>query len=672
MKRASDPHAVLSAPRGRLARLALQLSRDKADTLLLLGATLLVLAPHAGHLPLWVSALCATTLGWRALITFRGTRMPPSYVLLPLALAAMGGVYLTFKTILGREAGVAMAVMLLAFKMLEMHARRDLFVVIFLSFFLLLTNFFYSQSIGTGAMMVLALIALLTAQLSFQYTGAVPPLRTRALLGTRIVAMGAPLAIAIFLLFPRIQGPLWGMPGDAGSGRTGLSNSMAPGNISNLAQSTEVAFRARFNGPPPAQGQLYWRGIVLDDFDGRSWTQAFRGWISKQHTGLKKNGGPVNYQVTLEPHNERWLFALDMVDGARQGGAELTREFELRTATRVTQRLRYDATSYLDYELDDGAQAPFSERHRSLPRGFNPRAMQAGLDLQREPDPAKRVRMVLDKFRNEPFSYTLQPPLLGQHTVDEFLYSTRAGFCEHYASAFVFLMRAADVPARVVTGYQGGELNPVDQFMVVRQSDAHAWAEVWLAGRGWVRVDPTAAVAPERVQRNLAQALPPEPTFANLISIELTENAWLSTIRFRLSAINNGWNQWVLNYDGERRTNFLSGLAEALGNWRTLAGALLICCLIVVARVLQQRRGQDPIDTLYSALCQQMSQLGLARAADEGPNAFARRVDASALPPDRKHAVLQFLQHYSAHKYGAREPDPALAATLKRLLNQSQ
>jgi len=670
--------AAPAAVRGRLARLAMQMSRDKADTLLLLAATVLVLAPHAAHLPAWISALCASTLAWRAAITFRGKRMPPSFVLLPLAMAAMGGVFLAYKTLLGREAGVAMAVLLVAFKMLEMHARRDLFVVIFLCFFLLLTNFFYSQSIGMGLMMVAAIIALLTAQLSFHYTGAVPPLGRRLLLGAKILGIAAPLALVLFVLFPRIQGPLWGMPRDAASGRTGLSNSMAPGNISNLAQSDEVAFRVRFRGRVPGQPQLYWRAIVMGDFDGRTWSQAQRGqWRAPRDERVSLNGAPVQYQVTLEAHSARWLFALDLpgsIPALGNNEAGLTGDFELRAFNPIDQRVRYDLGSHLSYRLDGGAELPDGERWRALPAGFNPQAMQAGLALRSEPDPAARVNQVLAWFRNDGFSYTLEPPLLGTNSVDDFLYRTKAGFCEHYASAFVFLMRAADVPARVLTGYQGGEINPIDNFMVVRQSDAHAWAEVWLGKRGWVRVDPTAAVSPDRIERNLARALPPDATFnlaqlGNLIDID--SQSWLGQLRFRLGAVNNAWNQWVLNYDPQRRRGFLDALAEGFLNGRTLAALAAVCCLIIIARALRSRRQKDSVDALYSALCQQLGRLGMARAGDEGPNAYALRIARTALAPARKEAILRFLQLYSAHKYGAQRADPALLPTLKSLFNSS-
>ena len=663
---------MAAAPQGRLARLRMQLSRDKADTLLLLAAASLVLAPHAGHLPLWVSAMCGCTLLWRALITLRGTRMPPALLLLPLAIGAMGGVFISYKTLLGREAGVAMAVLLVAFKMLEMHAKRDLFVVVFLCFFLVLTNFFYSQSIGTGILMVLSIIALLSAQLSFQYTGTVPPLGQRVLLGAKILGIAAPLALAMFFLFPRIQGPLWGMPGDANSGKTGLSNSMSPGNISSLAQSEEIAFRVRFQGAPPSQPQLYWRALVLGDFDGRTWSMG-RASVARQTPDVK--GKPIYYQVTQEPSNQRWLFALDVPNAAPDmfdNFARITGAYEVRAARPIHERIRYELSSQLDYRID-AAALPERERERwvALPRGYNPRAMQAGLDLQRELDPAARARNVLATFRREAFSYTLEPPELGADSVDEFLYTTRAGFCEHYASAFVFLMRAADVPARVVTGYQGGELNPVDGYMSVRQSDAHAWAEIWIAERGWVRIDPTAAVSPDRVQRNLARALPPEGVFGNLIKLGMETNSWLAQLRFQLGAINNGWNQWVLNYDPQRQKSLMGSLTEALADWRKLLALAALVALGFVARALRLRREKDPVDTLYSALCHRMGQLGMARGADEGPNAYARRLAAMGLAPARTDALLRFLSLYSAYKYGAKAPDRDLVPTLKRLLKSS-
>ncbi len=652
------------------------LSRDKADTLMLLFAALLVLIPHAAHLPPWISLLCMVTLLWRGVVTFRGTRMPPAWLLLPVSLAAMGGVFASFHTLLGRDAGVAMLVLLVAFKMLEMHARRDLFVVIFLCFFLVLTNFFYSQGIGTALLMIASIVALLSAQVSFQFTGAVPPLRTRVRIGATTLALAAPLAALMFVVFPRIQGPLWGMPGDAAGGRTGLSDSMAPGNLARLAQSDEVAFRVRFLDPVPAQPQLYWRGVVLGDFDGRTWTQLrrTRGQAAARNVSIKVAGRRVRHEVTLEPSSNRWLFVLDVPEQVPQvpgNPARVTPELELSASYPIDARVRYLAASFPTYTLDALAWLDERERWLQLPAAFNPLALAAGQALQREADPAARVRAVLRQFADLGFSYTFEPPPLGHDSVDQFMYATRAGFCEHYSSAFVFLMRAAGVPARVVTGYQGGEINPVDGYLTVRQSDAHAWAEVWLAGRGWVRIDPTAAVAPARIQRSGVRAQARQdpfglPRLASLIDFG-DGKGLLAQLRYRIGALNNGWNQWVLNYTPERQRGVLDALGQALGRWSVAAAIGAVLALLYLGFTLRRRAEKDPVDALYSALCQQLARAGLARRPDEGPNAYAERLSHSKLPTPVMGAAARFLQLYSSYKYAAAAPDARRAATVKQL-----
>lgn len=663
-----------------MKRFAAALPRDKADTLLLLASTVLVLAPHAAHLPPWVTLMCGATLAWRAAITLRGRRMPSSLLLLPLAAAAMAGVMREYHTLLGRDAGVAMLVLLVAFKTLEMHARRDLFVVVFLCFFLVLTNFFYSQSIGTALVMLVTVLALITTQISFQFTGAVPPLRTRLSMGLRVLGLAAPLALLLFVGFPRVQGPLWGMPGDTGSGHGGLSDKMAPGLLSHLAQSEDTAFRVRFDGPPPPQTELYWRGPVLGAFDGETWTRV-RSPVrfgERLPLSLSLRGRPVRYEVTLEPSNARWLFALEMADQVPQMAgnvALVTRQFELTSAYPVQQRVRYALSSYTQFTL----QAPRLDNEPQwllLPPGRNPRALAEGRALAGEPDPGKRVAAVLRRFARENFVYTLEPPLLpGPHSIDDFLYNTRAGFCEHYAGAFVFLMRAAGVPARVVTGYQGGDMNPIDGYLTVRQSDAHAWAEVWLAGRGWVRVDPTAAVAPERVRRGLARALPPPAPFGieglgRLMQLETGSGTWFAQARYAMSALNNGWNQWVLNYTPERQRGVMAKVQDRMFDWRTAAAVAVLCAGIFFVQVLRRRSRLHPVDALYSALCKRLAQLGLPRAIDEGPHAFAARVAASGLAPERQAAATEFLHRYSAFRYARNTHDANLVPILKRLLSQ--
>jgi transglutaminase-like putative cysteine protease len=659
------------------------MSRDKQDTLLLLASTVLVLLPHTAHLPLWVTLLCGATLVWRGALTLLGRRMPANLVLVPLAVAAMAGVLQTYHTLLGRDAGVAMLVLLVAFKMLEMHARRDLFVVVFLCFFLVLTNFFYSQSIATALLMLVSIAALLTTQLSFQLTGAVPPLRTRLLMGAKILALAVPLAALGFVLFPRVEGPLWGLPDDAHGARTGISDSMAPGQFSNLAQSDEPAFRVKFDGAPPAQTELYWRGPVLGAYDGRTWTRViprhYPGRRAPQPLSISVRGQAQHYQVTMEPSNTRWLFALEMPQALPQlpgGAASVSSEFEIQASSAVNQRIRYDLASYVDFSLQASETLDNAYQWLLLPYGRNPKALAAGQRLRRDyANPAQRVQAVLNQFSKGGYSYTLEPPLLGSDAVDEFLYTTRAGFCEHYAGAFVFLMRAAGVPARVVTGYQGGELNPIDGYLTVRQSDAHAWSEVWLPKLGWVRIDPTAAVSPERVRRSLARALPaPAPFgFEGLGRLMQPDpDSILARVRYAIGAANNGWNQWVLNYTPQRQHALMESLQDKVFSWRSAALFAAACAVLLLAGKLSRQRRSDPVDRLYSALCHRLGQLGLPRAPDEGPTAYAARIAAAGLAPDPKAAAAEFLRRYSAWRY-ARPTQPhgaGLPTILKELLSR--
>ena len=661
-----------------LTRAAANLTRDKADALLLLLGALMVLVPHFGHLPPWISGVCLATLLWRALITIRGTRMPPILLLLPIALGAMAGIYASFHTLLGRDAGVAMLVLLVAFKMLEMHARRDVFVVVFLCLFLVLANFFYSQGIPTAIMMVASVIVLLTALMSFQFTGTQPPLRQRLRSAATMFALAAPAAIVLFLVFPRIQGPLWGMPSDAAAGRTGLSDEMSPGNIASLAQSGEVAFRVRFNEKAPARRQLYWRAHVLGNFDGRTWSRQ-RRFGSVDTPSARLRGNPVAYELTLEPGNGRRILALDLTPHApemRGNPVRISPEGELTATYPVYERIRYSALSYPNYVLGVEGGMRDTARWLQLPDGGNPRAREWAARLSQLPA-GERVNHVLRTFREQPFSYTLEPPLLGRDTMDEFLFATRAGFCEHYAGAFVFLMRASGVPARVVTGYQGGERNPVDGYLTVRQSDAHAWAEVWMDTRGWVRVDPTAAVAPERVQRGIAAALPPPAPFGieglgPLLDMN-NESSLLAQLRFRFAAINNGWNQWVLNYTPERQRGFMENLSTSFGNLRSLAALAAVLLLLYVARELRRRRSIDRGDALYFDLTRQLARRGFPRLPHEGPTAYAARLrDSAGDKLGNIDAIVRFLSLYSAYKYGPDGRNAAQVATMKRTLNESR
>lgn len=691
-----------SAPLFRTSRKYMQtLPRDKSDTLLLLSACAMVLAPHFLHLSWWTSLICGGMLLWRTWITLRGQRLPPLWLLLPLAALTMAAVYVEYRTLLGRDAGVAMLALLLTFKLLEMRARRDLFVVLLLSFFLLLTGFFYSQTILSLLWMMATLLLILTAQLSFQYTGIVPPLKQRLRLGAMILAMALPLTLILFLLFPRIQGPLWGLPGDAHGGRTGLSDSMAPGNIAQLALSDDIAFRVNFIDAPPAPAKLYWRGAVLNDFDGRTWTQGRVGYTAVDtappiQTVTSPNQSPsrvttVRQQITMEANGQRWLFALETPESAPILEAipvRMTTDHQIRAARAINERIRYDVISNLKPAPSDPISTSGMRQALALPNDFNPRTREFAADLRKKwPDDSALVNAVLSFFRHEKFSYTLEPPLLGKDSVDDFLFSSRAGFCEHYASSFVVLMRAAGIPARVVTGYQGGEINPVDGMMTVRQSDAHAWAEVWLPPRGWVRVDPTAAVAPERIETQLSNLLP-RSFFGNLLGAAPGQANWWSglnhsaaLLRANWEALGNGWSQWVLNYTPARQMGLMRWLGFDELDWRSLIILMLTIGTVAAGSVtlplLLARHKSKPLDTIYASLCAQLARRGIARNKHEGPETYGRRLCASDSPlsPSAKIAVKRFMALYEALQYGAdygpdNKPPALLMTQLKLLLSQ--
>jgi len=659
------------------------MSRDKADILLLLASCTLVLLPHISHLPLWVSPACAALLAWRGWITFRGNRMPPRWLLLPIAMMAMGGVYLTYRTFFGREAGVTMLTLLLALKLLEMHAKRDLFVALFLSFFLILSGFFYSQSIGTAVLTIVAVVAILTTQLSFQYTGAVPPLKQRLRFGATILMLAAPVTLVLFLLFPRIQGPLWGLPSDAATGRSGLSDTMEPGKIQSLALLDEVAFRVKFIDPAPGQPQLYWRGPVLGAFDGKKWSPVRQSRQVSVPTTVNVRGAPRRYQVTLEPHGKPWVFTLDLpkaLPNLDQNPTRMTRDMQVLANAPINDRVRYEAASHVDYDLNPNESPLILGQSLALPEGYNPRALAFASELRsKSANNGDVITAVLQHFRRENFRYTLQPPPLGPNSVDDFLFQTRAGFCEHYSEAFVVLMRAAGIPARVVTGYQGGEMNPADGYLVVRQYDAHAWAEVWLENRGWVRVDPTAAVAPNRVEMNMASVMP-RRYLGGLITMDGAGNpllAQLQKLRQNWDAITNAWNQWVLNYTPQQQRNFLQSLGFEDVDWQTMTALMFVfgavAVAVVVLPLLLHERKRDPIDAVYDAFCKRFAKRGLPRAIHEGPRSYRTRLTSmeSPLTHEQKAALARFLDLYETVRYGASDlARPAAVSRLKSLLSE--
>lgn len=629
----------------------------------LLVTVVLTLAPHAMTLPGWLMLLCSLLLCWQVRELNFG-RLKRARRILILLLAGLVGlaVKLHFGHFFGKDPGVALLAVLLCLKQFELDSNRDIRAAVFLSFFLQLALFLDNQTLPVAALALTGTLASIVTLLSLEDRRANARQQLQA--GGLLLLQALPFLVVLFIAFPRIEGPLWGLPTDAFRATTGLSDSMEPGSISDLTESSAIALRASFDGPPPPAKLRYWRGPVLTLFNGRSWRAASAQ--SDTQPDYLPQGDGFDYVLTIEPHNRPWLLALDFTSpGVEQ--VRYARDFQLLSTTPVRERRRLNLRAYPETPVGVDESVGLLRMNLQLPAGFNPRTTELVASLTANTsDPETRIDRVLDYFRGGSFIYTLRPPLLGRDSVDEFLFDTRRGFCEHFASAFVVMMRSAGIPARVVTGYQGGEINPVDGVMVVRQSDAHAWAEVWLDGRGWVRVDPTAAANPIRIDSGLAASLP-EGELLPLMMRPAFE--WLRDLRHQWEALSNTWNEWVLGYNPERQRRFMAWLGFNQPDWKTLATvlgtAVAALMLALFGWAMIKERSADPLDRAWNAFCEKLARQALPRHPWEGPLDYAQRVTQAL--PQHANRIRHIAAVYANLRYG---PSNSQYAQLARKLMQ--
>ena len=630
----------------------------------LVGSLMLVIAPHATRAPWWLTLLTLCLYGWRVYFVLNRAPLPSRWLVLGVAAVAMLGVWIEHRTLFGRQSGILLLMLFSGLKLLETRTHRDAAVCAFLGYFLVVTNFLYTQAIPTALVMAVGLFFLTATLVGF--SAPQRPVRANLRTSALLLAHAAPAALALFVLFPRVPGPLWGLPQDAYAGMTGLSETMSPGTLSSLALSDSIAFRAEFLTPPPPQAVRYWRGPVLWDFDGRTWSVGpsfFTRFVPPQ-----RGRATYRYEIVLEPHNRNWLFALESAATLPER-ARMSYDGQILANAPVRTRMRYEVTSVVSPEPQPSENPAALRRALRLPDNFNPRATALAHEWRAgAADDAEVVTRAIAFLRQGGYTYTLEPPLLGEHSVDEFLFATKAGFCEHFSSAFVFLMRAAGVPARVVTGYQGGELNSVDSIVSVRQSDAHAWAEVFLPARGWVRIDPTAVAVPGRLDRSMAAAVPQASALPLLMRPELE---WLRGVRDRWEATVHKWNVWVLGYNPERQRELMASVGVRDADWRALTAALFAflgaLTLILLAWSLRRFARPDPVQRAWRRFCRKLAARGVERSPAEGPRDFAARA-ARALPAARQ-AILRIGALYIALRYGASASADAVAQ-LRKMVRQ--
>lgn len=608
----------------------------------LLGALVLVVAPHLLRLPIWISVLIVTCVTWRTLIFNGFAAYPNKYLKIVIVFLALPLTVVEYRgTGAGLDAAVCLLILGTVFKLLEMRERRDMLIVVSLCYILTMVGFIYSQTILSAIYALLTFIVITGALVTLQRDNPRSSLSNNGSLALRLVAQAVPLAIVLFVLVPRIA-PLWTMPVPVSSSTTGVTDEMSPGNISSLSRSAQLAFRVSFDSNAPTQDQLYWRGLVLDSFDGRTWRRAASSLQSyamierfQRQPQSEPEGTAVGYDIVLEPTQQSWVYALQLADFDAANIAQ-DRYYTLHTDKPVTQRFGYQMRSYLDHATDLELTGILRARALQLPQDDgNPdsQRLAARLHAQASSD-LDYANRVMTYFAEQPFFYTLTPPTLGEASIDDFLFNTREGFCEHYASSFVYLMRAAGVPARVVVGYQGGEINPFEGYTMVYQYNAHAWAEIWLDGKGWVRMDPTAAVAPERISLGAQAVLGDQPGFledSRFSMLRFRNTQWLNTLRLRLDAMDYAWNRWVVSYDEDLQLQLLEALfgdkaKQAL--YIALGGTFAVFFLIAALFLLggRKRDRRDRATRLYLRLLADLAEHGIVRGRGEGPVDFAARV----------------------------------------------
>ena len=603
---------------------------------------------HADRVPPWAAGIALLLIAWRLLNAHRPGGDPGTAARAVLALVLVLIVLVRFHTLNGLAAGTTLLLVMAGLKLLETHAPRDQFVMVAAGLFLLLAACLDRQELaraplyGLQAWLCCATLAVVAA----------PTTSARAALALagRALLLAVPLALLLFVFFPRLPGAFWAIP-STDVAVSGLSDTMTPGSIGLLATSYDPAFRVQFLGPVPPPQERYWRGPVMHEFDGQSW----RATASELRTRVPRDnlGTAYRYRVQLEASHQRWWFALDTPLQPPDARALLTYDDQIVGAESLNDPVSFEAVSYTHTRFREPLDAAATRQDTALPRSGNPRTRALAESLRaRAGSDAALVRAALDYLRTGGFVYSLEPERLGSDAVDDFLFRTRVGFCGHYASAFVVLMRGAGVPARVVTGYLGGEWIPFGGYFLVRQADAHAWAEVWLAGRGWTRVDPTAVVAPERLQRGILDLLPHELRGRERL---LHASPWLMEWLQRWDAANAWWTNHVVRFDYEAQLDVLARLGISSPDARYLGWAFMLAlcgwlALIAwhVGRSIRPAR-KDALARTYARLCRKLARIA-PRAPHQGPLEFAAALIARR--PDVQSAVLPLLRRYAELRYG--------------------
>ena len=598
-----------------------------------------LVTPHAARIPVWILAVYVFAAVWRIMVYQGRWSFPGRWVKAVLTASACAGIYLSYGSLLGLEPTVALLLTAFALKLIELARLKDGFVILFLGYFICITEFLFSQDLLIVLYTLLNVTLITTALVAMHRPGEHQFNRKTIRLAAVMLLQSLPLMVVLFFLFPRL-GPLWSVPIKSHTAKTGVSDVMKPGDISRLSKSDAVAFRVQFEQEIPPQAQLYWRGLVLSKLDAGAW-RSLRYYdvpaTERRPFPVATTGPVVSYRVIMEPTQQNWLYSLRYAR-SDSPGVMAAGDYRLFTPGIVEDEYLYEVESWPEALLETSLSDWRRETELRLPPGVNPRTAQLADELRRQAGSDRgMVDAVLARFTDQDYTYSLQPPLLPEeNAVDAFLFESRKGFCEHFAAAFVVMMRAAGIPARVVAGYQGGEVNPVNRTVIVHQFDAHAWAEVWLEGQGWVRVDPTAAVSPDRIEWGLERAMAEEGSFlidSPLSPLRYRSVAWLNMLRLRYDALTYRWQSWVVGFDSDQQFQLLQNVFGEL-NARKFAVMLIgswALVLVPVALSLLRKRNTHELSTIdryYLRFCDRLARAGISREPGEAPDRYSARAAA--------------------------------------------
>lgn len=650
--------------------------------------------PHMAAIPIWSTVIAFLFLAWKTASLLRGVARPPRWFLYTTAFACTIGVFFEYHTILGQEPASALLVTLASAKLLETNRYRDAMFVIFTAFFLLMAHLLDSQTIGTTIYM--AIDVMLITALMFQLHKQERRRSARSFRPVmKTLMLAIPVWIFLFIAFPRFSSGLWGNRDQPKNGG-GFSDELDPGGIESLVESDDPAFRVTFEGKMPSLAEMYWRGGVLSEGNGLIWSK------NKERTAnpdllipsVDKPASETSYQVYLEPRFQSWIFALDYPSAisVRQRQGSMIRKrpgFIYENMRPGTGQAIYDgiASRYAPAQkLLDEDRA----RMLALPADLDPRILELAHRLEAEarklpeshrlPALSDRIGFHVEEwFDTQGFRYTKSPgsfrPGTGSSQLAEFLFERKKGFCEHYAAAFATLMRASGVPARVTIGFLGASKNVYSNYFIVRDLDAHAWAEIWRddpsrKGLGhWVRVDPTALIAPLRLEMGGDFNLLDPATYRKDLSqaeAELSLTLRNSAIYYKASlawdALQMKWNRFLNEYDFDFQKSFLENLGmKEVTRWILFLisfGGIAVFAMTFSIVLRRRAHKVDRVLVSWRKFCKKLERVGVRRGSTEGPLDFTAR--AALAFPDEAVQLRELGALYAQFRYGASPTSSAL------------